>query len=169
MAKRAFINKQTTTPKELKSMRNAAVSTLPDNCTIYTLTENVDTIGAVQQLWTATYENVSCRLLTKFSGTEKMFGAAIASTASHIMKVPFNQTLSNTHRVVHNGITYEVIRVDRDTTDFTATYAALLRTDVDAIVNTPIEALPPAPPPAPDPPPSTGEFDDSFDNTYEFT
>jgi len=169
VTRRQFVSRDVLTNKELNQMRDVVYDTFPDVCDIHTLEERVDALGSVIQYWTATYQDVPCRLISKFSGKESFSDLTVKGSATHIIKMPYDQVLTNKMRIYHQSITYEVIRVDRDTTDYMATYAELLRTEVVSPNLTPATSVP-----APDPTPtvtptSYGAFDESFDidNSYD--
>ena len=169
MARRQFTSKHIPTNKEIGNMRTTMSDHLPDWCDIHTLEERVDALGSVQPYWTATYRDVPCRVISRFSGSEAFSDRTIKGRAGHIIKLAYDQPLTNKMRIYHNDITYEVVRVDRDTTDFAATYAELLRTEVVDPVLTPQTSVPASDPtPAPTPSPSYGAFGDGFDNDNSY-
>lgn len=102
------------TADEIAAMRATENDALPDTCTIQTRTAT-NTKGSVADSYANTYTGVSCRLgATNYKQVEKDIGAALASQTDYTLTLKNDQACSPTDRVVHNGVTYEVVGVPND-------------------------------------------------------
>lgn len=95
---------------ELADMRAEQELAMPDTCTIQTPTQT-NTKGSVAKTYANTYTNVACRMVQAGDRLpiEKAIGAALASVTDHILTIPYDQAMGPDYRVVHGGITYEVV------------------------------------------------------------
>jgi head-tail adaptor len=92
----------------LAAMRSAIADLLPDTCVILSITETPDGAGGVTQSWGTLSSGVSCRLDVK-SGMEQVAGGALVPYKRTMLSVPYDTTITEAHRVVHSGGTYNVI------------------------------------------------------------
>lgn len=93
--------------------RAAAASVLPDSCTIQTRTNSTDAMGETVPTWASTYTSVPCRVDPVRQSEATMAGRQTAEY-DFTLTVPYDQTIDAAMRVVHGGLTYEVIAVDAD-------------------------------------------------------
>ena len=94
---------------ELTALRTVAEGAMQDTCTIQTRTE-VKVKGSVSYTYTDTYTLVKCRLMpAKGSAHESEISDREAAINLFVLTVPYNQALTETDRVVHQGTTYEVV------------------------------------------------------------
>lgn len=94
---------------ELSALRAEAERALPDTCTIQTATAT-NTKGSVTVGYANTYTGVACRLApSNRAATERQIGAALAAVTEIVLTIPYDQAITPTDRVVHGGITYEVV------------------------------------------------------------
>ena len=97
----------------LAAARTAAASALPDTCTIQTRTNATDALGETVVTWAATYTSVPCRV-DPVRASERVAAARDAAEYDFTLTLPWSQTVDATMRVVHGGLTYEVVGVDAD-------------------------------------------------------
>lgn len=100
--------------QELEDLRTEAELALPDTCTIQTATET-NTKGSVAVTFANTYTGVACRLAwANRAVAERQIGEKLAAISEMVLTVPFDQTVSPSNRVIHGGVTYEVVAVAND-------------------------------------------------------
>jgi hypothetical protein len=96
---------------ELTAMQATIATLLPDSCSILTPTIVSNGSGGTTTTWgTAT---ASCRL-DMLSGNESLSAGAIQSFQRGVMTLPTSATVTPTCKLVHGGITYNVISCDPD-------------------------------------------------------
>ena len=95
---------------ELADLRAEQELALPDTCTLQTPTET-NTKGSWVLTYANTYTNVACRLAQALNkqAVEREIGAELAAVTDHILTIPYGQAIGPTYRVVHSGVTYEVV------------------------------------------------------------
>jgi len=100
---------------ELSDIRDEAELALPDTCTIQTGTQ-ANTKGSVETTYANTYTGVAFRLASANNkiAIEKQIGTALAAVTDYIGTVPFDQAVAPSNRVVHSGVTYEVVACQND-------------------------------------------------------
>lgn len=100
---------------ELSDIRDEAELALPDTCTIQTGTQ-VNTKGSVETTYANTYTSVPFRIAPANNKMpiEKQIGTALAAVVDYIGTIPFDQAIAASNRVVHSGVTYEVIAPAND-------------------------------------------------------
>jgi hypothetical protein len=96
------------TTSELSVMRDTIELLLPDTCTIITPTYTQDGMGNTVPTWGTVGTAVPCRVDIK-TGRFEVTGGAIQPYMKTQLSLPYDQTLTEDHRVVHNGVTYSVI------------------------------------------------------------
>lgn len=117
----------TLSSSELAAMRAEQAATLPDTCTIQTAT-STSTKGSVATSYANTYTSVPCRVAGVGSATERELGMAPTSIVTHVLTVGHAQELNASDRVIHAGVTYEVVApVGKDASWRTARRAWLKR------------------------------------------
>lgn len=102
----------TLTAAELEEIRTFVEDQFPDTCTIQTQTET-STKGSVEVTFSNTYTSVPCRLMpvTGNDASEYVTGDKATRVAQFVLTVPYDQAISGGYRVVHGGLTYEVLGV----------------------------------------------------------
>lgn len=96
---------------ELAEIRAAVEESFPDTCTIQTRTET-NTKGSVADSYANTYTNVPCRLMpVRREAREYEVAGKITMVARFLLTVPHDQAIAATNRVIHGGLTYEVLGV----------------------------------------------------------
>lgn len=102
----------TLTAAELASMRTDIETLLPDTCVIKTLTTAPDGMGGQTETWSAS-GTATCRL-DRRSGGERMAGGAIRAYGEWVLTVPYQTGVDVSKRVLHGGLTYNVVEVNAD-------------------------------------------------------
>ena len=111
---------------ELAAIRADVLGVLGDTCTVQVPTETVDANGSVSTAWADT-ANVLCKLAPlSMQDQVSQAGAGFTSIANYVLSVAFDQAMSSGYQVVHQSVTYEVIRVE-DTHTWRALRRAYLR------------------------------------------
>ena len=101
---------------------------MPERVIIQTQQSQEDRQGGFTEAWINAYEDVPARL-AEVSGREGAFAARLGVDAGYILTVPASQALDETMRVLHKGVTYEVVFVNTGRSHETARRAALKRLD----------------------------------------
>lgn len=97
---------------ELSDIRDEAELALPDTCTIQAPT-HTNTKGSVATTYANTYTSVPCRLANRNRiNQERELGMGLVAFTDYILTVAFDQAIEPAYRVVHGGVTYEVVTVD---------------------------------------------------------
>lgn len=96
------------TTAELTAMRVEAALYLPDTCNIWSITQSVDSIGALSGSGTAIRSNVPCRFAVGAAGWQEIVGVKVQDGAAGIFT--FNGTLSldATDMISFKGTNYYV-------------------------------------------------------------
>ena len=108
------------TVSELTDIRADIADLMPDTCTIRQIAYANDAIGAPARSFSDRATGVSCRLDPVDSIT--LTGKEIVSSKKNyiitegmfVLTLPHDTTIEETDRVLHSGITYEVVHVDDD-------------------------------------------------------
>lgn len=112
---------------ELAQMRSDALVFLPDSAVIRSRTVTVTDMGGQSESWSDA-ATVQCRLAPLTINTGEVLNAAqLTSPTLWVLTVAYNQALDATERVVIDGDTYEVERVEDDHSHRTARRAYLRR------------------------------------------
>ncbi len=99
---------------ELAAVRAEAERALPDTCTIQTLTQT-NTKGSISKSYADTYTDVPCRLAAvQIDAKDQAIGTVLSAVTDFVLTVPYDQAVGHTDRVVHEGVTYEVVSVMND-------------------------------------------------------
>lgn len=117
----------TITSAEIAIMRDTIELLLPDTCNILSVTTSPDGMGGVTQTWGTASSNVSCRLDMK-SGRELVTGGALQPYTSYKLSLPYDATIIEGNRVVHNSITYAVTSVNN-----AQSWQAVTRVDLEVV------------------------------------
>ena len=100
------------TPLEIAAMRAEALGVLGDTCTVQVPTETVDANGSVFTAWADT-ANVLCKLAPlSMRDQVSQAGAGFTAIANYVLSVAYDQAMSSGYQVVHQSVTYEMIRVE---------------------------------------------------------
>lgn len=92
----------------LAAMRTAISELLPDTCSILSLTSVSDGAGGQTETWGTASSGVSCRLDVTLT-RELLTGGAIQPYIKTMLSVPYDTTITENNRVVHNSVTYAVV------------------------------------------------------------
>lgn len=97
----------------LEVMRAAISEMLPDTCTILSVTYTADGMGGQSETWGTVYTLVPCRvdLITR-DLNEMVKGAAVNPYPQYMLSYEHDKTLAVENRIVHNSITYAVVKVN---------------------------------------------------------
>ena len=97
---------------DLAYTRSQASSALPDIVTIERLTRIDDGAGGQTNRWDQVYTDVPARLAER-SGRDGIMAARESVEAAWTLTLPYNQEIAEADRVVHDGLTYEVVWVNK--------------------------------------------------------
>lgn len=98
---------------ELTQMRADLVTLLPDTCNILSVSLAPDGQGGMTETWGTAYASVSCRL-DPIRGSENVTAANLQDFHAYQLTVPYDTTLTEQNRVVHGGVTYNIVTVGAD-------------------------------------------------------
>lgn len=97
----------------LTAMRDAIEQLLPDTCDILSVTNTPDGMGGVTQTWGTATASVPCRVdLMTNAMNEMVKGAAVNAYPQYMLSVPYDTTIAVENRILHNGITYAVVKIN---------------------------------------------------------
>lgn len=114
------------TSAELDEIRTAAATAMPDTCTIQTRTETA-TKGSVVVSYVNAYTDVPCRVMPyQREGRETITGEKVSAVARFILTIPYDQPIDAKCRVIHQGVTYDVLGVASEHSFRTARRADLV-------------------------------------------
>jgi len=113
------------TAQELTDMRVIADDFFPDTCTIQTPTTTVGVQGGISISFANTYTGVACRLDPESGGSEAIVNLALEGKSAWMLNIPFDQDIDITYKVIHDGVEYDIVRVD-DTHSYSTIRRALL-------------------------------------------
>lgn len=100
--------------KQLSHMRAAAEALMPDTCQLQTVTRTADGAGGWTESWSVS-ATVACRVDAMISRNRSEAQAAReAKIVYYTLTVPWDTTLELDMRVVHGGVTYEVVEAHGD-------------------------------------------------------
>lgn len=103
----------TLTDSELAQIRSDIESlTMPDTCTVLTLTDTPDGAGGVSQALGTAYANVPFRLDAHKGYEAVQGGEALRPYQEFIGSLPQSYAVTTAHRILHSGVTYNVIAVN---------------------------------------------------------
>lgn len=113
----------------LTYMRNTQADAMPDTCTIQTVARTSDGQGGWSEVWSNTYTSVACRVspVKLRSLGEGIQADQMTGKRRYILTVAYDQAITLADRVVHGGVTYNVISVNADESWPTAKRAELER------------------------------------------
>jgi SPP1 family predicted phage head-tail adaptor len=98
----------TLTTLQLAQLRLHREGSLPDTCTLQTVTVGADAIGGMTETWANTYTGVECRLSPLTGGPEVIEGEQLSALNVYMLTVHHDQTITDKMRVVHDSVTYEI-------------------------------------------------------------
>ena len=96
---------------DLRSMRQAVAELLPDRCQILSRTSTANGQGGQVATWGTASAGVPCRL-DMTHGMEAMTGGALQQYTGYMLSLPYDTTITQSHRVLLNDITYAVKTVN---------------------------------------------------------
>lgn len=97
----------------LAAMREAIGQMLPDTCTILSVTYTPDGMGGQTEAWGTVSTSVPCRVdLMTNAMNEMVKGAAVNAYPQYMLSVPYDTTIAVENRILHNGITYAVVKIN---------------------------------------------------------
>ena len=96
------------TTAELTVMRDTIELLLPDTCMIVSVTRASDGAGGKTETLGTVGTSIPCRLDVKM-GRKELTGGAIQPYVKTMLSLPYDQTITESHRVEHGGLTYKVI------------------------------------------------------------
>jgi head-tail adaptor len=100
----------TLTDWELDDIRKAIAETLPDVCSILTLTTVSDNMGELTQTWTET-DQAKCRLDAEVAG-EGLAGAGLQPYERYTLTLPQGTTITTANRVKVGSTTYNIVAIN---------------------------------------------------------
>jgi hypothetical protein len=112
---------------ELAQLRAIADDWLPDTCTVQVPTATVDALGGVSVSFASTYTGVACRIDPASDGNEQVKNYALEGRTLYAASFKYDATLSTTYRVIHSGITYEIVSIIENNSMLTLKRALLVR------------------------------------------
>ena len=97
---------------ELASIRaDIESTTLPDTCSLLTVSQAADGQGGVTDTWGTVTASVSCRL-DPIRGSEQTAGGAVRPYHSYVLSLPHGTTITAAYRVIVGASTFSVTSVD---------------------------------------------------------
>ena len=101
------------TTAELTGIRTAIGELLPDSCTLLSVTNSRDDIGAVVETW-GTAGTSTCRVdpIIQMKPYEAIGAGAVEPFHRYMLTLPYTSTITTEMRVVVNSGTFNVISVD---------------------------------------------------------
>jgi hypothetical protein len=105
---------------ELTAIRDDIADLMPDTCTIQQVAYANDAIGQPARSFSNRATGVSCRLdpvdSVTLTGNETVSSIKnyLITEGMFVLTLPHDQTIDEQDRVIHGGITYEVVHVDDD-------------------------------------------------------
>lgn len=91
----------------LAAMREAIAELLPDTGYILTRTYVSNGMGGGSYTW-GTSSAVSCRIDIQ-QGREQVTGGAVQAFSRTILSLPYDTTITEANRFLHNSVTYAVV------------------------------------------------------------
>jgi hypothetical protein len=110
----------------LAAMREAIGELLPDTCTILSVTDSPDGMGGVTHTWGTA--STSDFRLDVISGREQIAGGGAQSFTSYKGSLPYDTVITETNRIVHNGVTYAITNVNNN-----QSWVAVRRVDLEKV------------------------------------
>ena len=99
-------------PAMLAAMREAIGEMLPDTCYVLSVTRTPDGMGGNAETW-GTAGTAACRLdLVTRDLSEMVKGGAVNPYPQYMLSVPYDTALAVENRIMHNSITYAVVKVN---------------------------------------------------------
>ena len=101
----------TLSASDMAYVRAQAETALPDIITIERLSQVDDGAGGQTERWDPVYIDVAARLAER-TGREGIIAAREAVAAEWVLTLPYDQDITEKDRVIHVGLTYEVVFVN---------------------------------------------------------
>ena len=115
---------------ELAQLRGDAEAYLPDTCTLQTLARTRTSEGGWTDVWANTYTGVECRLAPQRTDqSERMEGGQVTAISRWVLTLHHDQAITEAMRVVCNGDTFEVARLEDVHSNRTARRVSLRKAD----------------------------------------
>lgn len=111
----------------LAAMRTAVAELLPDTAAILFVTNVPDGMGGQTQTWGTATASVAFRLDME-SGSEMVSGGALEPFTKYKGSLPYDTTITETMRILHNGVTYAVTSVNAN-----QSWKAVVRVDLEEV------------------------------------
>jgi hypothetical protein len=92
---------------ELNAMREAIDDLFPDTCSILSVTQVSDGAGGLTDSW-GTLSTAICRLDFSSPGREAQSNASYVPFKSGMVSMPYDTTITTSHRVLIGSETYDV-------------------------------------------------------------
>lgn len=113
---------------ELSQLRSDQGDYFPDTCSFQAVTRTSDSQGGWTESWDDTYTGVACRIAPQiFAYGESMPGHQVQSQSAWVLHVAHNQSVDTEWRVVHDGVTYEIVQLESQHSNRTARQVYLRR------------------------------------------
>ena len=97
--------------RELREMRSAADSLLPDFCNLLTVSSTSDGQGGFTEAWGTVTRNVPCRVDQQI-GSERLTDGSLRAFTSLEMAIPYDTTITEEYQVEHGDYTYHVVNAN---------------------------------------------------------
>lgn len=113
---------------ELAQLRADQGDYFPDTCSFQAVASTSDGQGGWTEAWSDTATSVACRLAPRVgSFGEAMSGNQVASQSAWVLHVAHDQDVDAEWRVVHEGLTYEIVQLEATHSNRTARQVMLRR------------------------------------------
>lgn len=112
---------------ELTDMRDTIQDyLLPDTCNILSIARSSDGSGGFTEPWGTATAGAACRLDTQ-NGKYMDLDGSVRSYKKLVFSLPYNTTITNANRIVHNSNTYQVVNTNE------GSWIAVKRAEVEKI------------------------------------
>jgi hypothetical protein len=116
------------TASELSAMRDHLEAHLPDTCEIDSMARTSDGAGGWTEAWTARGTAIPCRMAHVI--TQRFQGVTLSQMRegyTWMLTVAHDQTVALTDRVIHKGLTYQVVQINTSDSELVGTRVELQR------------------------------------------
>lgn len=115
---------------ELTQLRSDVEDVMPDTCDLYVKSETIGSSGKISASWTETYSSVECLVVpvgARAAGQEIVQADQLSRPMEYVLTVPYDQTLAESMRVVHDSVVYEIVRMEDTWSQRSSKRAILVR------------------------------------------